>query len=288
MPQVSIITAVFNGLSYTRPYLDSLRASLDGVDWELVLVDDASTDDTREFLESLASDSRIRCLFNGRNRGYAVSNNRGAAAARGEVLAFLNNDLLLRPGWFQSMEALLNESEQPGAIGNIQIQATSGLVDHAGVFFGLDGMPRQARKNTRLIPKQAYTEWHAVTAACMVIRPDVFRAAGGFDEGYLNGFEDIDLCVRLRTKGYRNYVANLSKVIHHVSVSPGRHRHNDANSVRFSERWSETTRLWGQREWAPEYLKRYSHQWWKFNAKKLLLALRMVWDDRNRKHLIHR
>ena len=80
--------------------VDSLRATVPaGLSFELILVDDGSTDGTRDWLAGLRAPFRV--LLNERNRGYAVSNNRGASAARGEILAFLNNDLVLTPGWLQ-------------------------------------------------------------------------------------------------------------------------------------------------------------------------------------------
>ena len=210
------------------------------------------------------------------------------SVARGGVLAFLNNDLELTPGWLPPMLETLRGAEAPGIVGNVQINPATGLIDHAGVFFGIDGMPRQARKNRKRGPAAAVTEWNAVTAACMLARASVFSEAGGFDESYRNGFEDIDLCVRLRLKGYRHYVANQSRIYHRVSASPGRHVHNPRNSDCFRERWTETTRAWGAREWAPEYLARYRRHWWKFNFGKLMKAAAAVLSDRRGHSLVYR
>ena len=288
MPEVSIITALHNCVDLTQKYIESLRATMGSVDWELVLVDDASSDGTAEYLDSLADDPRIHTIRNEQNQGYSASNNIGAKHAKGEYLAFLNNDLVLTEGWFGAMMAVMKGVENPGIVGNIQINPRTGLIDHAGVFFGLDGMPRQARKNRKCFPICEYTEWNAVTAACMLIKASVFHEVGGFDEDYRNGFEDIDLCVKLRQKGYRHYVANQSRILHYVSVSPGRHRNNDANSDLFEERWTAYTRDWGKLEWAPEYIQRYARHWWRFNLRKFLLAQRMLIGDLFSKKLIYR
>jgi len=288
MPEVSLITALHNCVDLTRGYLESLQTTLKDADWELILVDDASTDGTADYLNSLHDHPRIRVFHNESNQGYAASNNRGASEARSPLLAFLNNDLSLTEGWFDKMLEVLNTAEHPGIIGNIQINPNTGLTDHAGVFFGLDGMPRQARKNRARLPKSRFTEWNAVTAACMLMPKSIFDSCGGFDETYRNGFEDIDLCVRVRELGYRIYVANRSRIFHHVSVSPGRHHHNDRNSELFRTRWTEKTREWGQTEWAPEYLRRYARHWWKFTLGKWWKAPTQVWNDRKSHRLTYR
>jgi len=288
MPEVSIITALHNCVDLTRAYIESLEKHTTDIDWELILVDDVSTDATGAFLDELASDKRIRIIRNKENLGFSGSNNKGASIAQAPVLAFLNNDLLLTEGWLKPMLTALKDCENPGIVGNVQINPRTGLIDHAGVFFGLDGMPRQARKNRKHPPKNEFTEWFAVTAACMVIEKEKFIKTGGFDEAFRNGFEDIDLCVKLRQSGFRHYVCNRSRIFHCVSSSPGRHHHNDRNSELFESRWTSITREWGKFDWAPEYLQRYARHWWKFNLSKWWLAIRMVFADFKNRHMIYR
>ena len=153
MAEVSIITALHNCVDLTRAYIDSLIEHTQGVDWELILVDDASTDETSAFLQTLESDSRIKIIQNEKNLGFSTSNNRGASFASAPILAFLNNDLLLTNQWLPPMIEALGTCVSAGIIGNVQINPRTQLVDHAGVFFGLDGMPRQARKNRKNPPK---------------------------------------------------------------------------------------------------------------------------------------
>lgn len=274
MAELSIITALHNCVDLTRKYVESLDDTLadSDIDWELILIDDASTDATPEFLDELKERANIRILRNAENQGYAYNNNWGAREASGSVLAFLNNDLILLGNWLQPMLDQIRKPES-GVVGNIQWNPASGLIDHAGVFFGLDGMPRQARKNRKTVPQGDVREWNAVTAACMLMRKEVFEEAGGFDESYRNGFEDIDLCVRLKLKNYRHFVCNTSQIQHCVSPSPGRHNHNNANSDLFEEKWAETCKPWGEKEWPREYLARYARHWWKFNLGKFLKAL---------------
>jgi len=288
MPEISIITALHNCADLTRAYVDSLFAHPPNIDWELILIDDASSDSTHELLKSLQSHPRIRILCNEQNLGFAASNNRGAAAATSPILAFLNNDLLLTKDWLAPMLQALEHCDSAGIVGNVQINPRTGLIDHAGVFFGLDGMPRQARKNRKSPPKTEVSEWFAVTAACMLIRAEIYQKVGGFDEVYRNGFEDIDLCVKLRQQGYRHYVCNQSRIFHCVSSAPGRHSNNDSNSQIFAQKWTPITCTWGQKDWAPEYLQRYARQWWKFNLSKWFDAFFRILKDLRKKELIYR
>src|SRR5690606_35019352 len=112
-----------------------------------------------------------------------ASNNRAVSAATGETVILLNNDLQLLPGWWEPMLDLLERLPDAGAIGNIQRNFSTGLIDHAGVFFDLEGMPTHAHKNRANPPRGQWKERNAVTAACLAMRRNLFLKIGGFDEG---------------------------------------------------------------------------------------------------------
>lgn len=242
-PQVSIITPLFNRLDLTRAYLESLERTLRRWRYEVILVDDGSTDGTREFLRTLPP-GRFRIVLNEVPQGYAANNNAAARLARAPLLCLLNNDLVLTPCWLEPMARLAQWSSGVAFVGNVQREPVGGLIDHFGVYFerrGItsehDGLARHAGKNAPAAPPKPYLEWAAVTAACCVIRRRLFLKLGGFDEGFRNGFEDVDFCLRARKQGYRHFVANRSQVYHHVSASPGRKQYEEANVQRFRERW---------------------------------------------------
>ena len=247
MVQVSFILPLYNQLAHTRACLDSLRATVPAeLAHEIILVDDGSTDDTRDFLRELAPPHVV--LLNDRNRGYAAANNRGARVAQGEFLALLNNDLVLTPGWLQPMLAAFARVPRAGVVGNLQLNATTGALDHAGVVFRDGGYPVHVRTDPDDFAVAGLAEFPAVTAACCLVRRDWFLRAGGFDEGYLNGFEDTDLCLRAREDGLINLVALDSVVRHHISASPGRGAHEFRNARRFLARWAPRTAAL-EREW---------------------------------------
>ena len=238
-PLVSCIVPLYNGLALTRAMLDSLAETMpSGLSWEVVFVDDGSTDGTRDWLAGL-SDPRLRVVLNERNLGYAGANNRGAAEARGRFLALLNNDLVLKPGWLQPMLRLLSRPfSRAGIVGNVQRRVDDGAIDHAGIVVGADAKLRHVQTLPGADTARPQRPF-AVTAACCVIPAALFRRAGGFDEAFENGGEDVDLCLRLRAMGRRVEVAYDSVVLHHVSASRGAPGIRDErNSRRLFTRWT--------------------------------------------------
>ena len=236
-PSVSFIIPLYNHLEHTRAMLDSLLASLPaGLDFEIVLVDDGSSDGTRDWLSTL-DHPRLRTLLNPENLGYARSNNAGVRIARGELLGLLNNDLLFEPGWLEPMlDALLSPALRAGVVGNLQYRVADGALDHAGVEL----TPRGQFDHLRVLPAEqgGPTRSLVVTGACMLLRRADFDAVGGFDAVYVNGCEDIDLCLKLAASGKSAWVATASRIRHHVSLSRSRtSAQNERNSRHLFARW---------------------------------------------------
>ncbi len=273
-PRISFIVAVHNCLDLTRAMIRSLEDTVDLSGHELILIDDASEEETAAYIQSLAKTCCV--LRNETNLGFARSNNQAANQARGDLLLFLNNDLELSPGWLEPMLELERRLPEIGAVGNIQRNFQTGLVDHAGIFFDPSGMPTHAWKTRKRLPKGEWKERLAITAACMLMKRSLFESMGGFDESYRNGMEDVDLCVRLRQAGYRLVVAHQSVIRHHISSSPGRHEHNERNSELFRRRWSNTMSGPGKSEWAREYFHRYARYWWRMDPALAWKALIML------------
>lgn len=257
-PQLSVITPLFNCLPHTRVMLESLRASLPrGLSHEIILVDDGSSDGTREWVSGLGDPYRV--ILNERNLGFGGATNRGTAVARGETLALLNNDLVLRGGWLEPMlSALRSLGPRAGLIGNIQLDASTLAIDHAGIRITLKGKPDHIRRApglaaTLFAPVRRVV---AVTGACVVVSAEIWRRLGGFDEGYVNGCEDVDLCLRAREAGLVNAVALRSRILHHVSASPGRKRRDEDNTRRLVLRWRDRLAVLGSREWTWDHFGR--------------------------------
>lgn len=254
--QVSFIIPLYNCLPLTQACVTSLQATLPReLGHEIILVDDGSTDGTRAWLQKLGAPFRV--VLNERNLGYAAANNHGATLARGQRLFFLNNDLVLLPGWFEPMDALLRTRPDAGLVGNVQLRTATHAVDHTGVYFNFQGKPVHATSAPPGAWLTGRRETPALTAACFGIQADVWRNLGGFDDGFVNGCEDIDLCLRARAAGRRNFVSLRSRVLHHVSQSPGRKRHDEANTHRLFVRWRDQIVALAAHDWSREFIARH-------------------------------
>ncbi len=263
---VSFLIPLYNCLAHTQAMLASLRAMLPpGLPHEIIFIDDGSTDGTRVWLTTLAADPSIRVILQPKNLGYAAANNTGAALARGEFLALLNNDLILTPGWLEPiLTAHRAYGERAGLVGNLQIEVATGALDHAGIFINLKGKPEHLRTlplASRLLPlAPRHRRIAAVTGACVVIRRTLWEKLGGFDPAFINGCEDVDLCLRAAAAGHVNLVALRSVVRHHVSSSPGRKLRDEANTRQLVLRWHDTLARHAARIWCRDYLETYRRE----------------------------
>jgi len=259
-PFLSVVTPLYNCLALTQAMVASLQATIPfWVSYEVILVDDGSTDGTREWLAGLKAPFRV--VLNESNVGFGASTNRGAAIARGRVLALLNNDLVLKRGWLPPMLWTLRLlGWRAGLIGNIQLNASTLEVDHAGIK--VDEAKCKPEHLRRLPPLAVRVVFpvrpaFAVTGACMLVRRSTWRRLGGFDPAYVNGCEDVDLCLRASEAGLVNAVALPSWVLHHVSASPGRKSRDEENSYRLFRRWRYRLAAEVCRDYAVEGFMRY-------------------------------
>lgn len=181
----------------------------------------------------------IRTLRLERNSGFAAACNAGAAAARGEHLVFLNNDTEPQPGW---LAALLECAEaHPGAaVVGAKLLHPVGTVQHAGVVFGQDGYPHNLYAGFPASHPAPNRErrLQAVTGACMLVRREAFERVGGFDEGFLNSMEDVDLCLRLGEAGGEVRYTPAAVVTHLESATRGTGDF-EPSVARYRERWRD-------------------------------------------------
>jgi GT2 family glycosyltransferase len=238
----SVIMPVHNRRDLTQQCIEALARVTGDVQWELIVVDNGSTDDTTAFLPSVRGDLQV--IRNAENLGFATACNQGAAAARGRHLVFLNNDTVPLPGWLAALGREIDSHAEVAVVGS-KLLYRDGTVQHAGLAF--------ARRIP--LPYHIYSRWpaddpavnarrevQAVTGACMLVRREAFETVGGFDTGYRNGFEDVDLCLRIRDQGWRVVYQPESVLYHFEGQTPGRKLHDAANGRRFLERWG--SRWW--------------------------------------------
>jgi len=233
---ISFIIPLFNGIHFTKPMLESLIRTIPcDISYEIIIVDNASTDETREWLKNLTQPN-LKIILNDLNIGYAKANNQAAMEASGKYLVLLNNDLLLSAHWFEPLYQTI-QNYKTVIVGNVQLSSRSDGVDHAGIFFDWCGWTYHFKPSVEFIKNQGVYEVPAITAACAIVDRAWFITQGGFDEGYLNGYEDVDLCLKAKSQGYKIFVAAKSIIHHYGRASEGRHNHEEANSLRFKDKW---------------------------------------------------
>jgi GT2 family glycosyltransferase len=238
-PLVSVVIPVFNKCELTLQCLDAIASVGARATFEVIVVDDASTDGTSQRLAQRGD--RVRVISKPANRGFADSCNQGAAAARGTYILFLNNDTIPLRGWLDGMVDELESHPSVAAVG-AKLLYSDGLVQHAGVLFERDsGNPyhpsRFLRHDDPRVNRRR--ELQAVTAACLMIRTRWFRDCGGFSEDYQTGYEDLDLCLKIRRRGGHIVYQPKSTLVHLESQTPGRMRHDTENRTLFFERWAD-------------------------------------------------
>ncbi|MGE3977471.1 MAG: glycosyltransferase [Nitrospira sp.] len=233
----SIIIPVWNKLELTVQCLTALAAVTTESSYEVIVVDNHSTDGTAEYLTSLSGDVQI--IRNQENLGFAKACNQGAKAARGKYLVFLNNDTIPLKGWLKALVSEVEGYSEVGIVGS-KLLYPDGTVQHAGVVLNRsDGLPYHIYRgfpgDTPAVNQRR--EYQVVTAACLLIRQSLFMELGGFDEGFRNGFEDVDLCLKASERGAHVVYQPRSVLYHLESQTPGRKQHDQTNATRLHERW---------------------------------------------------
>ncbi len=234
---ISIVVPVHGHAALTRRCLDTVLGDLPDA-CEVVVVDDASADSTPEVLDSYGD--AIRALKLASNLGYAGACNEGAAVAKGEMLVFLNNDTVPQEGWLGALGGYAEAHPEAAVVGAKLIYPT-GVVQHAGVVIGQDGYPHNlyaglpadhpaVNRSRRL---------QAVTGACLLVRREAFERAGGFDTGFANSLEDVDLCLRVGAEGGEVHYCHEAVVTHLESASRGREDRFAQSVELYRRRWRD-------------------------------------------------
>lgn len=238
MTRTTIIIPVFNGVEVTRQCVETILGAPPGCAHEIVVVDDGSSDGTAAYLEGLGS--RVGVIRNEENLGFARACNRAASAAAGDLLLFLNNDTIPHPGWLDEMVLALQADDRCGVVGS-RLLFPDGRIQHAGIAFDHELCPYHPHLMSAATAPEVNRrrEVPAVTGACLLVRRALFLECGGFDEAYVNGYEDVDLCLRARERGFRTVYCPTSVVTHLEGASGGRDATEAQNKERFLRTWKE-------------------------------------------------
>lgn len=245
VPDVSIILPVFNNLKYTLECLLSISAHHDpSISYEIIVADDASTDETAKVVKLIPN---LRYIRNGSNLGFLQNCNRALKHVRGNYILYLNNDVQVTDGWLRALLETFHLYPKVGAVGPRFIYP-SGHLQEAGASFRPDGTADMVGLNEN--PSQARFSYTRrvdyVSGACLMLPTSLAKQLGGFSEDYLPCYcEDSDLCLRVQEAGYYVYCNPAATVVHHLSKTTEglgtstKLRYISKNLVTFQKRWHD-------------------------------------------------
>ena len=243
-PLVSIIIPVYNQLAYTAACLESISSIRTGVDYEVIVVDDASSDGTQDWLRDCQG---IRVFRNRGNQGFIGTCNRGAREAKGQYLVFLNNDTRVTDGWLDALLGTFEARPDAGIVGARLIFGDGSLQEAGGIVFRDASGWNFGRGDDPDRPIYGFvSEADYVSGACLAIARDRFASLGGFDAHYAPAYyEDTDLCFKVRHAGLAVVYQPAATVIHFEGAtsgtdeSSGAKRYQAVNREKFRLRWAE-------------------------------------------------
>jgi GT2 family glycosyltransferase/Flp pilus assembly protein TadD len=220
LPQLtSIVILTFNQIDYTKKCIESVFKHTKE-HFELIVVDNGSSDGTLEYLQSELRDHRpeirIKILRNKHNLGFAAGNNQGIAAAKGDYVLLLNNDVVVTRGWLQRLLACVEQNPETGLVGP-RTNYAAGPQRVSEVSYDLTnlvGLEQFAEEFAGKNKGQSRDQWRIV-GFCMLIKRKVIEKIGGLDTRYgLGNFEDDDFCIRAKLAGFNAKIAQDCYVHH--------------------------------------------------------------------------
>ncbi len=244
--EVSIVALTFNGLKYTRQFIDSIKSYTKNK-YELIIIDNCSTDGTIKYLEKLGNDnSNIKIIYNKQNEGFPKGINQGIKAASGKYIVVANNDIVVTKSWLERLIEVAESDEKIGLVGPISNAVSGVQLDKDAKYQDIEKMHAYARKvkknnfgKTLRFPRVAFL--------CTLIKREVIDKIGGLDERFSPGnFEDDDFCLRAQLAGYKTLIAQDVFIHHYGSKSfsaEGTDKYNqllEANQKKFIDKWGGT------------------------------------------------
>jgi GT2 family glycosyltransferase len=233
---------VYNKWAYTAACLRSLASTATRASFEVIVVDDQSSDETPEHLSRVEGLLHLR---NEQNLGFVGSCNRGAAAARGRYLLLLNNDTQVLDGWLDALLGTFERHPQTGLAGARLVYPDGRLQEAGGIVFNDGSGWNYGKGDSAGRPEYQYSR--AVdycSGACIMLPAELFRELGGFDPHYAPAYyEDTDLAFRVRAAGREVRLEPAATIVHHEGVTSGTElssgvkRFQVVNREKFLQRW---------------------------------------------------
>jgi GT2 family glycosyltransferase len=227
-PMVSIVIATRDRRDLLQGCIESISVKTDYPNYEIVIVDNGSREPgTLKYLEELKSRGGMRVMRDDGGFNFSRLNNLGVRESRGDYVLLLNNDIEVEsPEWLSEMVSLAIQ-EGVGCVG-ARLWYPTGKLQHGGVILGLGGYAAHAHRGMHRAHYGYFNRaclthtMSAVTGACLLVRKSLYEEVGGFDEKELViGYNDVDFCLKVRAKGYRNLICAEADLNHYESASRG-------------------------------------------------------------------
>ncbi|WP_418135403.1 glycosyltransferase family 2 protein [Oceanimonas smirnovii] len=251
-PLVSLLVPTRDGVDILAPCVNAILEKTDYRHFELIILDNQSScPRTLEYMQQVSErDERVRVLRWDHPFNYSAINNFGASQAKGSIIGLVNNDVEpINAGWLSEM---VSQACRPkiGCVG-AKLYYPNGSLQHAGVILGIGGVAGHSHKYFNgnalgyFARLQLVQNLSAVTAACLLVRKEVFEQVGGLNEEHLKvAFNDVDFCLKVREAGYRNLFTPFAELYHHESVSRGA-EDNPEKQARFQAEIAYMRQTWG-------------------------------------------
>jgi GT2 family glycosyltransferase len=232
-PMVSVIISTKDNMGELKNCIDGIVKNTQYSNYELIIVNNNSKErKTFDYFKELQKHENVHILDYNEDFNFSAINNYAVKHSSGEVILFLNNDTkAITDTWMTSMLEQVQRSEV-GAVG-CKLIYPDNRVQHAGIILGINGLgdDNNVAANSPYLSNSMHhgyfgrenviLDLSAVTAACMMIRREVFEELGGFDENLAVAYNDVDLCIRLRQKGYLIVYVPYAVLYHYESLTRG-------------------------------------------------------------------
>ncbi len=237
---VSIVICSHFNPELTINCVNSIYANSVGHDIEVIIVENGSDSDTRQSLyASLSEYPTVKFIDNGENLNFSLGNNIGFSESCGTIVVFINNDTIVTKGWLSPLVRSLDDRQVKGC--QPKLLFPDGTIQCVGIVFsgiGPFGYPLYARADDENVYSGRRRRFRAVTAACIAMRASDFAEARGFDPSFMNGQEDVDLCLRVGNGTPSFEYVPESTVFHFEAKSTGRGTYLLHNRRKFFTRWN--------------------------------------------------
>lgn len=236
MREVSVVIPNYNGMEYIDDCINALKAQKDEISFDMIVVDNHSTDGSRELVQKKHQEVELISLDE--NYGFCKAVNVGIKAAKTPYVILLNNDTKVLKGFVKNLYDSINKNNNIFSVSSMMIQAKKKeWIDDAGDYYCALGWAFARGKDK---PVEQYEKSCEITAACAgaaIYRKQVFETIGYFDETHFAYLEDIDVGYRARLYGYKNLYEPKAKVYHEGSGASGSRynefkvKHSSRNSI---------------------------------------------------------